>query len=181
MSRKIYSHTSCTLDITTLNKHAADSQMSVLFMQETNPSRPHGVTSHNTTSLTFTNRTANVMYSSHNTWQIKLIMQQCLPPPHQKKILPQCLHQFVGITSLYGIFLIHQLDASTMPSCNEGINYHQAQLVYIIYRHTCSYTVCISYISSGQMMRSQHPPQYTPSRRTLQPDDGQVGQNMSLH
>jgi len=158
MTRKIYSHTSCTLDTTTLNKHAADSQMSVLFMQETNSSRPHSVTFHNTTSLTFTNRTANVTHSSHNTWQIKLIMQQCLPPP---QILPQCLHQFAGITSPYGIFLIHQLDASTMPSCNEGINYHQAQLVYIIYWHTCSYTVHISYISSGQMTRSQHPPQYT--------------------
>jgi len=148
MSRKIYSHTSCTLDITTLNKHAADSQMSVLFMQETNPSRPNGVTSHKTIGLTFTNRTANVTYSSHNTWQIKLIMQQCLPPPLPNQILLQCLCQFAGITLPYGIFLMHQLDASTMPTCNEGINYHQAQLVYIIYRHTYSY-------------RSQRSPQYS--------------------
>jgi hypothetical protein len=60
MSRKIYSHTSCTLDITTPNKHAADSLLSVLYMEEAKHSTLHGVTSHNTTNFTFTNRTANV-------------------------------------------------------------------------------------------------------------------------
>ena len=125
MSRKVYSHTPCTLDITTLNKHVAHSQLSVQFMQETNPplqnTRCHAVTSHNTTSFTFTKElqmwhTLRVILGKSNS--------SCnnVPPHPYPQILSQCLHQFAGITSPYGIFLIHQLDTSNMPSSNEGIN-----------------------------------------------------------
>jgi hypothetical protein len=122
MSKKVYSHTSCTLDITPLNEQAADSKLSVQFMQVTNRSRPHGImlshpttpqASHSPRELQMWHNLHGILGKSNSSCNNVPIPP---PPPHPKKILSQYLHQFVGI------FLIHKLDARTMPSCNEGIN-----------------------------------------------------------
>jgi hypothetical protein len=122
MSRKVYSHTSCTLDITTLNKHAGDSKLSVQFMHVTNPSRPHGIMlSHPTTpQASHSPRELQMWHNLHVILGKSNSSCNNIPPP-RPQILSQYLHQFVGITLPYGIFLIHKLDARTMPSCNEGI------------------------------------------------------------
>ena len=93
----------------------------VLFIEEINPSRPHDVTSHNNTSLTFTKTTANVTYSSCDTWQIKLIMQQCPPPFCPKFYRNVCINFQASFHAIASSWYTSLILAPCLPAMKELI------------------------------------------------------------